>query len=188
MNVSKQTHEKPCLVPHGMGEYMVALHYAISHLVDSNAVYHKEREEMYAVFDLGGFTQALGFLCVGFAKYTARPVLTMKEEKEQILIILSVSRRRAGAPLASRDLLPECEDLRLLLVRLLRENGAVFDLRDSGDQLVLTVAVPRFLAQRYVVAAGGGLELCSHFYTAMRLLAGLSPVGMDKNNSAAVSV
>ena len=140
------------LLPYGMRAFLQALHNATVDLIDSRASYI-EQEEMFAVFDQADFTKAYAFLYIGLAKYAAPLSLTSEELPTRILLHVSGKRRQSGVPLSSEDILPEREDVRCLLDRILRENGIAFLLREEKDVLTLSISLPRFLVDRYEVAA-----------------------------------
>lgn len=161
-------------LPHEMHSFAEALTAATRALVDADAV-HPPHEEMYAVLDAPSFTCAYALLCIGLARYADGLSLSLKEDPTQILLRLCGVRRVAGAPLSSADVLPRTEALAALLSDCLRKNGAEFAFRADGDALSLTVALPRFLSERYEVCALHPDKILEFFYDTMRLSAGQTP-------------
>ena len=161
-------------LPHGTHALLHAWHRALTLLIDHRATL-LETEEMYAVFEEKSASYALAMLSVGFARYASDIVLGAEELPDKILLRLTGKRRKAGARLAQKKLLPERKDCCALLEDYLARSGMAFALEQAGDTLSLSICMTRFLAERYDVYAVDSENLCARFYDAMLFLSGDAP-------------
>ena len=161
-------------LPHEVSPLLRALCGAFKGLLDSHATLI-EKEEMYAVFEEKSTAAALSILSIGLSRLATRLTVSAEEQSHKILIRVSGERRTAGGALSYRDLLPKREKCRLALEGALAANCMMYELKEDGHLLSLTVSLPRFLADRYDVCAVNNESICNIFYDMMLFLSGDTP-------------
>ncbi len=161
-------------LPHGINALLRAWHCAVASLLDSRAVL-LETEEMYAVFEEESASYALAMLSVAFSRYAQAIVLDAEEQSNRILLRLTGAPRKAGVRVTQENMLPARQACRPVFEDFLARSGMAYSLTQTDDALCLSVALPRFLADRYDVCAKDTSDLCDVFYDAMLFLSGEAP-------------
>lgn len=159
-------------IPHACDAIFAALHRATVALVDDKVRYIPA-ENVFSVFDTESLTYVYAMLFVGFAEHASDIVMSSEERETQILLCLDGKLRAPRVNLSPLDILPAREELRNFVGRVMREGSMAFSLDVREDVLHLVLALPRFLANRYDVAAFERHDVCENFYRAMLLRAGL---------------
>lgn len=159
-------------MPHACDAIFAALHRAAVALVDDKVRYIPA-ENVFSVFDTESLTYVYAMLFVGFAEHASDIVMSAEEQEIQILLCAEGKLRDPRANLSPLDILPDGEDVRDFIDRLMREGGMAFSLDVKEDTLRFVLALPRFLVGRYDVAAFERHDVCEDFYLAMLLRAGL---------------
>lgn len=160
-------------VPMEIGPFVKALGDAVTGALDARAT-AEGGDEMYAVFNLEETVTAMAFLYAAFARSTTCLSLTAQEQARQIVLILRGKPRVSGEMLSSATaLFPKRADLRAELLRLLRENGTAFELRETAEERTLLFALPRLLTDNYDVCAVKSATVFELFFDALCRLHGV---------------
>ena len=161
-------------LPYGIKALLSSWHRAFSHLLDSRATL-RETEEMYAVFEETSMCYALAILSVGFSRYVQETEIDAEETKTHILLRLTGKCRAESTPCVKGGRLALSKAAEALLDETLARSGAAYLLGATDGKPVLTVSLPRFLADRYDVATSDADDMCDRFYEMMLFLSGDLP-------------
>ena len=158
-------------LPYGVKPLLEAWHFSVASLLDARARY-EEPVDMYVVLETVSAARALAVLSVKFARYAKELVLFAEETETQILLHANGRCRAADVPVSHTDLLPKQPACRAVFEEALAESKMAYRLEKDEDTLALTVAAPRFLADKYDVAIIEKEDVCERFFEIMQFLAG----------------
>ena len=158
-------------LPYGIKPILEAWHLATASFLDAHARCDA-CEDMYAVLDAVAATRAIAVLTVKFARYAKELVLSAQETETQILLHAKGRCRVAGKSISYASLIPKRAVCRALFEEALAQSNLAYRLTKEKDMLTLTVAMPRFLADKYDVATVDKEDVCERFFEVMRFLSG----------------